>query len=184
MRNIVRAIGYDSSKCGLMSIIEPQKGPAVAPDTGFAQSVRRAAKRPGLGSERAFAFESWTAHTRKQRWQRGCRTQLQAKKKTDTSLRQFSSLRLPCHVTSSCSLSVVSFPACLISRHPVTAVTSPWVAGGQKSNHRSVPGGCANRNVIPSAMAIKVGKLQRSQPTLQRQRQGTRAWQKVRFKSS
>jgi hypothetical protein len=35
-----------------MSIIGPQKGRAVAPDTGFAQSVRRAAKRPDLGSER------------------------------------------------------------------------------------------------------------------------------------
>ena len=32
-----------------MWIIEPQKGPAVAPDTGFAQSVGRVAKRLRLG---------------------------------------------------------------------------------------------------------------------------------------
>jgi hypothetical protein len=58
---------FRRSKGGLMSIIGPQKGRAVAPDTGFAQSIRQAAKRPGLGSECAFGFESSTASTRKHR---------------------------------------------------------------------------------------------------------------------
>jgi len=78
-----------------MSIIQPQRGRAAVSDSGFVQSVRRAARRWILGPEWRFALYCWTAHTGKHRCQTGDRTQSQAKQKAHTSLRQFSSLGFP-----------------------------------------------------------------------------------------
>ena len=97
--NIVRAIGYvPRSKCGLMMIIQPQKGPDVAPDTGFF----------AISSSSREASSSWLrtcvcvrildcAHKKQSVAKR--RQDNRNPKKTDICLRQFSSLSLPCHVT-------------------------------------------------------------------------------------